>query len=795
MIKYILSILLLLTTTLGVQNLWGQSLQTGEIQKRFEDKVTNMHQEKLYVHTDRSIYVTGETLWLSTYTVDASFNSFSGLSKVVNIEIVNQQGKAMKQNRFKLEDGKGKGQLFISPDIPTGTYVLRAYTNWMKNFKDAFVFHTDITIVNPASAPEQTPTDAVNKINVHFFPEGGDLVTNIKSRVAIKTVDESGQPISTVGVIVDQLENEITKFKTNARGLTSIEITPNSNTSYKAHIAQDSVIRQFNLPKPKQVGVVMTTVPTADGNYQMTIVPSKDYNQTGYLLIHSKGIIERIQTIGLNSQLAISVKGESLQPGISHITLLNDQMEPLVERLIYKFPVSSPWMDTELSQINLARRERVTLKIDLKSRNHHANLDKVSVAVAAADENSNFHEDIESYLYLSSDLSSRIADPRYYLDMKPKDRMQNMDLLMLTHGWRRFDWQDINNDDVPRFKYPAEINAPVLSGRLKPNVKTGNTPNRIQINFSGKSSIVNSLDLEEDGIFHFEIPYRIQNDKVNFFSTRDTISSTQIEIDRPFNLPYRRGKIPQFNFSTKVKSYLERLNTNIQLSQVYRSVSTINGIAPEIKDYKNHFYGEPENLYLLDNYTRFETMRDLFIEYVRSVQVKNKKGDIGFYVYKNNNYLPRKAMTMIDGVPILDPQYILDFDPLKIEKIGIVNNAYHLGGMNFDGIINFTTYRGDFDEQEIPSYIVEKAYKALAYSREFYAPNYVLDKDFLKRIPDYRNTLYWNPDISFDENGQAIIEFYTSDDIGSYQIDINGLSSNGIPFYKKLKINVEQRMP
>ena len=142
-----------------------------EVKDRFEHQVTNVYQEKIFIHTDRISYVTGETIWLSGYCVDAAIHVPVDISKVLNIELLDPSGQAIKQIRIKLIEGFGKGQIFVSPDIQSGSYLLRAYTNWMKNFDPEFVFHKQIDIVNPSSIRDiEEMTISNNQPDIKFFP-------------------------------------------------------------------------------------------------------------------------------------------------------------------------------------------------------------------------------------------------------------------------------------------------------------------------------------------------------------------------------------------------------------------------------------------------------------------------------------------------------------------------------------------------------------------------------------------------------------------------------------------------
>ena len=416
---------------------------------------------------------------------------------------------------------------------------------------------------------------------------------------------------------------------------------------------------------------------------------------------------------------------------------------------------------------------------------------RLSVSVYRSDKRIPQKDDIIADLLCASDIRGMISGLPGLFDPDNNSRRQQMDLVMLTHGWRRFRWADIRDDNSLKIKYPAEINGPILSGVLQDMERL---PIAIQVSFYGKTSILNSIDIDPDGIFHFEVPPRVTNDKVHFFDMWESLESHHINIDKPFDLSFETNLYPELNFAQEIKPFLESLNSNIQLSQVYREHNHVNGVLPAVEIINTQFYGEPDFLYPLDDYTRFETVRDLFIEYIRSAVIRRKNKKLGFYVI-NEDPLPRSALMLIDGIPVLDPQFILDFDPLKVEKIGIINDRYYMGGAAFYGLINFTTYNGDFGEEEFPSYMIEKAYQGLQKSRVFYSPDYSMHQQLLRRIPDYRNTLYWNPDVRINGGKAVTLEFHTADDTGLYQIEINGITQSGQLIHISKEIEVSEELP
>ncbi|MEQ6121182.1 hypothetical protein [Reichenbachiella sp. MALMAid0571] len=792
-ISYIIPILLI---ELSFFSLSAQEKITSEngLKEAFETQVTNIHQEKVFVHTDRQVYITGETIWMSAYCVDASFHLPQNLSKVLNVELFNSEGKAVKQERIQLIEGLGKGQIFVSSDIQSGVYIMRAYTNWMKNFEHGLVFQKQINIVNPISNPDtKKEVQQVSKTLVNFFPEGGNLVNSLKSKVAVKINDNMGQPLSLTGVVYDNNDNEVAKFSTSDLGYTYFHLTPQQGKTYIARIARNGLIEKHELPKAQVSGIVIQLSSTQKGDYELSLSATKGTLTNGVnVIIQNRGVIQQITKLDLKSQSNLSLPVNSLKDGISQITCMDDRFNPLAERLLFKFPENPSSPDLKLDKTEYSKREKIILNLKDESLKTGDSV-QVSLSVFRSERPNEGNENIISNLLLTSDIKGEVRNSWIYFDSKNKSRQDQMDLVMLTHGWRRFVWKDVLNKKEFKIKYPAEMNAPVLSGELNKNT-FDKLPKSVLLNFLGKTSVMSSMDIDDDGIFHFELPFRLENKNVYFLLNYDTLSADQISLFSPFDLKYHNPSKSEKPWPIESKTYLEALNTNIQISQVYRDYNNINGTLPQLEKVNTHFYGKADYEYLLDNYTRFETVRDLFIEYIRSAVIRRRQKQNSFHVY-NDLVLPGRALTMIDGIPIWDADFVLNFDPLKVEKIDVVNDLYYVGNSTYSGIINFTTYKGDFAEQELPDYLVKKAYHGLQQSREFYAPDYQNTTSTSNRIPDYRNTLYWNPNITITNKENLKIEFFTSDDLGEYTIEINGVTNSGKLIYHKSGFRVRNNLP
>ncbi len=767
-----------------------------KITDNFQSIVTSRLQEKIYVHTDKSIYLTGETIWFKAYCVDGSTHRLSALTKVLNIEVIDDEGEPIEQTRIRLKGGIGKGQIFIGPRLVTGQYTLRAYTSWMRNFDEDFVFQKGIKIIN-ASAPEKLESSAISDetLTIEFFAEGGQLVYGIRSRMAIKVTgsDGSGKPVT--GTVYDNNQIKVAEFVTSERGLSSFFLLPETGQAYRAVITNDQGEPQTaDIPQPKAAGYVITVAPE-EGSFRISVGSKGQPDQSVYLIVHTRGSLKVIEEQRLTQGSGqFIVPKKSLGEGISHFTLMTSTFQPVCERLIFKFPEIDPDLVMETNKSSYANREKVAVHLESEqlAGDVRSNL---SMSVYKSDENiKSDHESIVSNLLLNSDLKGYIENPDYYF---AGEKENELDVLLMTHGWRRFLWDDVIAGEEPIILYPPEINSPVIAGKvISPGVEKKHQS--VFLGFPGKLSMLSAVQLDPGGAFHFEVPFRMKNQTVIFWCKDDTLKSDGIELESSFILSSQAGKKSN-SIEPNLKEYTEHSNANIQINHAYLNQTQISGITGTVSEVTTPFYGSPEVFYNLDNFTRFVEMREIFLEYIRSVSIKRREGKTYFHVIARRDmggleefHLP--ALVLLDGVPFNDADLLLEIDPLKVEHIEVVNAAYQIGAHQFDGILNFITYKGDLAGNALLAGVIEKVYVGLQTPREFYSPKYSRPVKRQSRTPDFRNVLYWDPDITIGSGGSVNLEFYTSDDIGNYKIDLQGISSDGTPLWSELEIKVNSQL-
>ena len=149
-------------------------------------------------------------------------------------------------------------------------------------------------------------------------------------------------------------------------------------------------------------------------------------------------------------------------------------------------------------------------------------------------------------------------------------------------------------------------------------------------------------------------------------------------------------------------------------------------------------------------------------------------------------------LILLDGVPVFKMDKIIAYDPLKVQKLEVVASKYYWGPVIADGIASYTTYKGNLDGYTLDPNDLVLDYEALQQQRVFYSPDYSSAEALQNRLPDYRNVLYWSPEINTGENGKGSFSFYSGDIPGKYFVVVQGISANGDAGSTGIIVNVRK---
>ncbi len=739
-------------------------------------------QEKIYLHTDKVLYISGEILWCKAYVTDAHLHHSSDISKIAYIELIDANHNPVWQSSLGIENGKGEASLVLPSSITTGNYTLRCYTNWMKNMDASYYFEKLITIINPLKKPLASTNDRSSKISVDFFPEGGHLVAGLESLLAIRATDESGKGIHVKGALMISGKDTIGRFETNENGLGKCLFLPKEYNQYEAWIHQPGSDWQLvKLPEIADKGYTMHLDDSDPELISISVnsnMPSIE--STCYLFVHCRQtFIQAISAKYKNGTANFTLPKSGIGEGITHVTVFNENRQPVMERLYFKNPVKLMSINVTTNKETYKNREKVTL--DIQSILPGGLLTDASLSASIIKLDSNQEEstaNIVHYFYLQSDLPGWIESPATYFN---KESREMTDLLMLTYGWRRFNWKEILNNNVPAFDFLPEYSGQILSGKLldknRNAVGEGKTAfasvpgNRYQlgITHSKGDGSIQFPSAQNAGTAILALQPDLKND-----------STLQIDWQSSFSKKYSGNKIPPFSVTGKsATGILEQIN-NAQLHQAYSGEKMNSFVPPDISD-TTAFFGLPDKNYFLDNYTRFSTMEEVFTEFISEVEVRKSKNNYRLLV----NNLPYKSffreepLMLLDGVPFTDVNKVMQFDPLKIKNIGIVARRYYLSGLTYPGIISFQTYNGDLAGFTLDPHVLLVDYEGIQVKREFYSPQYPTDQETQNRLPDLRRLLYWAPKINTGATGKTSLSFFTADLPGKYAIKVEGMNDRG----------------
>jgi hypothetical protein len=754
----------------------AQSLHPDTLVRAFNSHREQALQEKLYLHIDRTFFLTGETLWFRIYQVDATLHRPVNLSKVAYVEILDRNNKAQVQVKVRLNADGGHGSIFIPATMLSGNYVVRAYTQWMKNFSPEFYFHNSITVVNPFIRPEPQKEE-VKRTEVEFFPEGGYLVDGLRSKVGFRISNVAGTGVR--GIVLSEGSDTVSIFHPLKFALGHFYFTPRAGERYRCMLIDDNgKTTTHALPEVKQQGYVMTLNDSGAGELSIRvrtkgIPPSSSL----FLFVHSRQVTVFSETQRLAPDEAVfTIPRHSVPAGITHFTLFDAVLNPVCERLYFIPGSSGLAISVTSDQQKYITRRKVALSITAAADDAEKAA-SVSVAVYRIDSlGATPTAGIAPYLLLSSDLHGFIESPEYYFS-DDADARAAADNLMLTHGWRRFSWADVFKKKI-RFAYPPEYRSHFVSGKV---LKSDGTPARGVLSYlASPSKLVTLYGSRSDdmGNVYFETEDFWGPRKLVLQTNTKVDSTFRLQLNNPFSGRYASVVMKPFILRSSMHQRLKERSLAMQVQDIYYH-ETIDKPAMPPKSDSTAFYGVADQVYYLDDFTRFPVMEEVMREYVPGVLVRKRRGGFHFIVIDNVNkgVLPTDPLVLLDGVPVFDVNKIMAFDPLKVKKLDVVMRHHYLGPLVIPGMVSYSTYRGDLAGFELDRRALVIDYEGLQLQREFHVPRYENQRLRNSRLPDQRTLIYWAPDIKTGENGR--VEFYTSDVSGQYQVVVEGITPLG----------------
>jgi hypothetical protein len=697
------------------------------------------------------------------------------------------------QTKVGLGKGHGDGSLYLPLTLSTGNYKLRAYTSWMRNYGTEGFFEKSISVVNARKSAGTLFAPAPLKYSVAFFPEGGNLVENFSSKIGFKITDQYGRGIECSGVITEDDQDTVARFRPLRFGIGNVVLTPRPGHHYRSTVRlEDGTAISTLLPAAYKEGVVMSVSDEEKDRVRVN-VQSTASESSIYLIAQNRQSVRMAQTIFLKQGKAnFLLNKSSLGEGINQLTLFNAARQPICERLIFIPPASALHLELTADRQHYATRKKIILQISARSGKDTAVSADCSLSVFRVDSLRPLPAGhIMEYLWLVSELKGKIESPEYYFDHQEDG--QAADNLMITQGWRRFRWEEVVRRAVPSFDYAPDYHGAIITGKIVDSRTGASATRRVQAYLSvpGTRTQFTSAYCDDAGQIRFELKdfYGAQQMIVQMDPAVDSLF--RVDIANPFSETYTDIPLAPFVLPSFDSSVLMDRSVAMQVLNRYGGEKLKQFHFPEVDT--GTFYYPPDYSYLLDNYTRFTTMEEVLREYVTAMQVR-KRGShfhLPLLDLPSNRFFENDPLILLDGVPIFNIDSLMAMDPLKIRKLETVQRKYFLGGTSYNGMMNWITYKGDLGGYILDPHATVIDYEGLQLQREFYSPSYETENQTASHLPDFRNVLYWSPIVPIDSLGKASVNFYSSDLPGQYIVVAEGIAGDGAAGSSLLSFKVD----
>lgn len=752
----------------------------------FGDYRTKNFSEKIFLHTDQSSYFTGEYIWFNIFHVDASFHKPLAWSRILYVDLLQADGKPVVQAKFSIGDSTHTGSLFLPATLSSGNYRLVAYTNWMKNYGSEYFFQQVIPVINPfIELPKQTEKPK-NLYDVQFFPEGGNLVYGVENSIGFRVADQDGSGVESNGAIVNQQNDTIVHFSTLKFGLGRFKLTPKPDESYRAVIRDSRGDKTTHtLPAISRDGYAME-VTELQTKIKISVRAAVEETTAVYLLTHARQTnVYSDRQFFRSGEAVFILDKKALSTGVSHFTVFDEKGLPVCERLWFKKPEQSLKVRTTLSQPDFSTRQKAELTINLEEETEEWS--NLSVTVSRPDSLDLPVQNISSYLMLTSDLSHHVEHPEYYFGEDSPALAAATNNLMLTHGWRRFTWKKVLGKTKAGFI--PELGGQILTGTIRSASGAPVSSITAYLGFIGEPDNLFISRSDSLGKFLFEVrPGAGRKNLIMQINSREC-AGCQIELDEPSETDseYKFRKTQDFSLSKKSRDAIEQRSIHVQVHSLFHPATSKKMLIRHAP-----FYGDPDEKYLLDDYTRFPTLEEVMREYMPGVRVSKVRGHFQIKSMDRVNQKPftGEALVLLDGVPVFDMDKLIEVDPLKIRQLDAVTKQYYLQAASFDGIVSMLSYNNDLAGFELPSSALVKNYRALEEHREFFTPVYETIVQKSSSIPDARYVLYRSPDGLALSGRKVTVSFYTSDITGKFKAVIQGITKTGKPGFATIAFDV-----
>ena len=816
-------------------------------------------QEKVYLHFDNTGYFKNETMWFKAYVTRTDNGRATDLSKVLYVELLNPSGDVIQTQKYPIDSlGQAHGEVKMDTILGSGFYEVRAYTRYMTNWGVNAIFsrvfpvfnkpkaegdYSDLTI-RPISYKQRIPnlrdtsdslyTQAVysdlyssnlaKTVSVQFYPEGGHLIMGKRCRVAMLAVDDNGRPYEGEGFVMNGKGDVLASVETDTLGRGLFELVPDADSlTFQMRNLKKSERKQvqyYSLPKPKKEGCALRFDAVHEQmSATLQCTDSLCGHLLGYVLMHNGNIIY-CDTVMASPLIEIELDRQKQEEGVSQLTVFDSKGEILAERLFF----ICPKFDKADSIRLVTKTERLKpcgkVELEIQTRPH------ASLSFSAIDYgtmNNGKQGNMKTWMLLSSEVRGYIHNLDYYFEADDREHRISADLLMMTQGWRRYDWNLMTGHEQFEKIEPIEDKF-YLFGKLN-EFRKRNPVSNVNMeahlyNQSGQS-LSGTTRTDSLGNYCFDMPFLDGEWKMQIYTWKkngkgyEKRKTYYVGIDRQFSprgryiTPLEAKALHPLTPNLFQKDRLQELHEE-EFVPITQKDHVLQNVTVKAKRryftnddymYKNEAFGKEYAALYYDVDRELDKILDgggavpTVVDFVNS----KLKADLDVYGNKRDMYHGRDIKWIFDNYIISSSTSSID--GMTYESMGRASNSfsgfldevksiYIVFDGNLPGAVMTPEY---FEDPKARSYIYIYVYHHFIYPsesqkglRKSYFQGFNISSTFqmedynvIPPMADFRRTIYWNPDIRTDKDGKAKVEFFNNSTCQEMYITMEGMTPDG----------------
>ncbi|TCI91386.1 hypothetical protein [Tenacibaculum sp. M341] len=701
------------------------------------------------------------------------------------ISIFDENGKLQTQRLLRLKKGIGSGSIKVDSTFINKNYFIKASTKWMKNFNEDNSYVQRIKIIDNLSSISQTTTK--NNIDFQILPEGGHFLADAINSVGIVVKDSNNKGIKIAsGKITDSQNKIIGNFSTNHLGYGKSVFSIKKNEEYTLEITLDdgsTVSKKVN--DVKQTGILLS-VNNQNGRFTKVKLTSnqatvdKLHGKIYKTLIHNTNSYRKnlLEISNTKKEYAFVIENELLQPGTNIITLFNENNMPVAERVFFTYN-KSLFTDVNLNH-TITENDSISVSIFKKDVKDSTNLYLSASILPLKTKSYKPKNSIYSKFLITPYIKGDVANPSYYFENCNRRKLFELDLLLLTQGWSKYDWNNIYGNP------PKEIHSFERGITVKGTLNSYDKKKHENIFLSSKRNNVYLPSIIDNGKFSFENVFLNDSTDIQLFlsSKRKTSKIKGVVQFFPKSFSEITPKISLNEYTDK------NVDANLKFDKfIFDESNLLDEIEVKVKRTFNNTptftRGIISDKIKVDDFdTSLKNIN--ILTFLRQQGFRIRKTSTGYTIESNRDNILEDIITRVylddaiiygqvnQNLDLIEFNWVKDFEEIFISKA--------FGGEIF--LYTKKTFKGNTNNKRYSSYKVPFGFMT---EKKYYQPLYASTQN--KIFYNY-GAIHWEPNIIIDKNKPASYKFNPLDQ-EKVKIYIEGINDKGQLLSKEIILDLK----